>query len=114
VPAVETLRNIIWQIKHDGTPNKESQIAYDRLLRDEMADNTVGLCVLACTELPLLLTCTANNKNEEDNTTRPSSQIHFIDPTIAVANALLTATQTYPREKLISIQHSDGQRVQHD
>ena len=97
VSVVETLRTIIWQIKHDGTPNEESQVAYARLLRDEMADNTVGLCVLACTELPLLLTC-PDTKNEEDTTTLPSSHIHFIDPTIAVANALLTATQIYPRE----------------
>lgn len=82
------LQRIIWKIKQDGTvsPSGDVFAEYEGLLKDVVSHN-VKVCVLACTELPLI---------DIDDIT--DSSIKFIDPAEVVANALLNVTQSYPEE----------------
>jgi len=96
--GVRVLQNIIWQIKDDGRPptSGEALEAYKSLLKELATHHGVSICILACTELPLIDIQCGNRDNllPDDNT------MEFIDPTKAVASALLDAAHDYPNQTL--------------
>ena len=100
--ACDTLKKLIWQIKQDGIPSEESIVEYKRFVIEDVVSNGVKVCILACTELPLIHINDddglhgSNNNNSTDLLS--SSPMIFIDPTKVVANELLNATQSYPGE----------------
>ena len=74
------LQRVIWKVKQEGTAHTsgDALTEYEGLLRD-VASQSVKVCVLACTELPLI--------NAKHITDLP---MKFIDPAEVVADALLS------------------------
>ena len=100
--ACDTLKKVIWQIKQDGIPSEESIVEYKRFVIEDVVSNGVKVCILACTELPLIhIDDDDGLHNSIDSNSTDSlspSSMRFIDPTEVVANELLNATQSYPGE----------------
>ena len=101
--ACDTLKKVIWQIKQDGIPSEESIVEYKRFVIEDAVSNGVKVCILACTELPLIHIDDDDGLHDSCNNNSTgllsSSSMKFIDPTEVVANELLNATQSYPGEK---------------
>ena len=93
-PSIRILQTIIWQIKDDGRPPTSGAAleAYKGLLK-ELTGVGVSICVLACTELPLIDAKSGNAENCVPDT------LEFMDPTEIVASALLDASHDYPTAK---------------
>ncbi len=91
--GIRILQNIIWQIKDDGRAptSGEALEAYKSLLNELATQHGVSICILACTELPLIDIQCGNRDN-----LLPENAMEFIDPTKAVASALLDAAHDYP------------------
>ena len=93
--AICILQTIIWQIKDLGRPPTSGAAleAYKDLVKELATEHGVSICVLACTELPLIDIRSGNAENclPDENTV-----LEFIDPTEVVASALLDATHNYP------------------
>jgi len=89
--SIETIRAIIWKTKADGRPPSSGCPVYENYCRvlSDLANHGVSLCVLACTELPLIHT------EIDRNIDIPTEEMDFLDPTEVLADALLEATQDY-------------------
>lgn len=82
--ATSVVQRVIWQIKEHGTVMEDGAEFHEyKGLLNDVVSHGVRVCVLACTELPLI-----------DH--RGLSDVQFIDPTEVVANVLLDVTQSYP------------------
>lgn len=101
--AVGILQRIIWKIKEDGKAptSGEALEEYMTLLKD-IAKCKVAICVLACTELPLIhdgdILLGGSVGGADGNVVVPTRNMEFIDPTKVVANAVLDATHSYPEK----------------
>ena len=101
--AIGVLQRIIWQIKEDGKAptSGEALEDYMTLLKD-ISKCKVAICVLACTELPLiheggiLLGGSVGGADDDGKVLVPTKNMEFVDPTEVVANAVLDATHSYP------------------
>ncbi len=93
--AIRVLQTIIWKIKDDGRPPTSGAAleAYKGLLKQLATQYGVSICVLACTELPLI----DIRSGDQDNLLAENS-MEFIDPTEVVASALLDAAHDYPNK----------------
>lgn len=91
---VKILQAIIWQIKDDGrSPTSgEALEAYKCLLKDLATKHGVSICLLNCTELPLIDITSGRPENCLPDTTT----LEFIDATDVVASAVLDAAYNYP------------------
>ena len=91
--AIRVLQNIIWQIKDDGRPPTSGAALepYKGLLKELATQHGVSICVLACTELPLI-----DIRSGDRDNLLPENSMEFIDPTEVVASALLDAAHDYP------------------